>query len=313
MDIETAALQLVKAEKRFEALKSEHSELRHLNLTEMYQSVEDRAVFAGDWYDNKVIVKLLFTKQQKAKTTEIYEMQSRAFKALKTKPNRIAETLFHLPNEGLFVFEYIDGTGFDELLKNASRQEAEKLYNRAGYWLRDFTEPTRTKNRVFRKILLQRARKYPQRISEPKTLQLAQQMFLCLRKLSHSIGTSDVDRAVAHMDLYPRNLMQTDDAVYGIDLQNTNEMFVFDDIARFMMGASWMQERDHPLTYGVDEAFLSAFLSGYGADQSEDMMHSLRFFIAKAVLDHLCTRNQTLKQIPYYTQMAQQFIRVYGT
>lgn len=312
MHIEAAANNLAQADHRFNEIKKKYPDLASIELTEMYRSLPDRAVFAGIWQNRKVVVKLLFQIQAKQNTQAVYAMQSDVFDIMVNSPNRIPEILYHLPEEGVFIFEFLDGQAFDTLLLRANHQQAQILYKQAGSWLRDFTHPSHNSSKVFKHKLLQRAKGYIDRTTDPETTTLAYQLHTCLKVLANRIGPSEVHRAITHGDFYPRNLIQTADAIYGIDLENTGRMFVFDDIARFLLGASGMTARTHSLKYGIDEAFLYAFLSGYAIPLTDDTLNTLRFFIAKATLDHLCTRNEALKRQPQFTQMAQHFIATYG-
>ncbi|MBK5935144.1 phosphotransferase family enzyme [Rhodovulum imhoffii] len=248
---------------------------------------ERSAVYAGLYDGQPAILKLFRGPNFKKKARRQKQEMERLATFMSTGRYRTPELLDAWVNLGITVTTRIEGKTLAQALIRASLGERDHLIAEAGHWLSRLAGPTLFRDTFAGKFWLSRKRNDLPRIQYPPDMVLARALLARLEALIPDVRGHSVTKAEIHGDFSPPNLILTETALYGVDIQSVAPQPLVRDIARFLLYLHIViPQRDSGLKFGVSERDIDVMLGTVALPENERQT-LLPFFIGLEMVDKL--------------------------
>ena len=170
-------------------------------------------------------------------------------------PFRSAKVVENFPDLGLIILEHVPGNRLNELLANASENDATFYFQKAGEWLSAFSANTRKDGPFDAKGRAAQIGEYSDRNDEHQQIYLKR-----IFQHAEQVQGTNVTRASLHGDLNANNLLWDGQILYGIDQPFQQWTALVSDAARFLFHTtiSRLSSSRYPFAYGYARTFLEA-------------------------------------------------------
>ncbi|TCP62191.1 phosphotransferase family enzyme [Rhodovulum bhavnagarense] len=282
--------QFLDAAETLREIQSRRKAIARFEVKSVLTSGPNATVFDGR-YDNQPAILKLFggdkrTDQARAQKRELERLS--AFMA--RGRYRVAPLIDAWPGEGITVTGRIDGVPMDTMLAACAPHDRDALIGGAGQWLAHLvaaaTRPAEFGGRYWVRVRTQAL----SRVQGGTDGELAQALANRLAARLPALVGQEITQARCHGDFAPANLIVTEAALYGIDIQNDHWLPLVKDVARFLV----YLETNHPRTYGprlfgMSRLDLQALTAPLTLLTPVDRGQLLPFFIGVELADKFAT------------------------
>lgn len=248
-------------------------------------------VFEGHYDDAPAVLKLFHGEDRTERAREQKRELTRLSAFMDRGLFRVAPLLAAWPGEGITVTARIAGTPMDAMLPACGPEERDALIGGAGRWLAHLvasaTRPSEFGGNYWvrvRSAALERVQ------DDSPDGEMARALAERIVARLPTVAGHVITQARCHGDFAPANLIVTDSALYGIDIQNVHWLPLAKDVARFLVYLQTVHPRpEGPCLFGISQADLDVLTAPLTMLTQFERTRFLPFFIGVELADKFVT------------------------